>query len=706
MRLLGVGLFGTGSGMTFVGRGCLRNPNTHLQDILDIHKLDGEPAHTRLLRVQGMVGEKSALLLARLSPAMDRSRRAGFWGTAVVVEGLPTPLGGYARSLGSLSSLYESLTGAAFDAETRMLNFEAGDALLSNVSSMNMGHQPFEPNIAGDLLKIDLTADWHQKVSLADVMLILSRHPDFEPAHGRGLLVSDLPQPGADGQIQDDILATWADDILTQQDDQIYNLHENVEGLTQRLNHFESEFNRANTLLNTIGAERDQLDEQVEHLGQRLAVAERDRDELHRQLENERNGGSSYNHGYGREMGAGGGSSHGSLPFRGSRRGGLISTGAAAVLGISIVSAVVLGTVLPKILPWPTESAGSIAPEKEARIEDTERTRIADNSAVQAQADVQEVDQNAETSVLQKVETSPDLEAFVIEQALVFESEDEAVRIIEIQTFLRDRDFTVSKPDGGFGPNTSRIARDFADKALKAWPTGADRLLPATLKTVLENDIRSLNPKTPATDVPSYWLLTQIALSEQFDFPDVRGQAKAIAAARAEEQKLRQQAEGAEKEAREKADNAAWAKALETPSIPAYEAYLTSYPEGLNASTANEYIDQIKDDAAWSRAKTADTIEGYDAYLDNPKHTRHTTTAMNNRNLLIEAAETVTEKQSGEEIDGDNSTTFIAGEETASEETAANTGADNTDKVTGDDGQSDNGDTITTPADEAGETEE
>ena len=74
------------------------------------------------------------------------------------------------------------------------------------------------------------------------------------------------------------------------------------------------------------------------------------------------------------------------------------------------------------------------------------------------------------------------------------------------------------------------------------------------------------------------------------------------------------------------ADDTAFSRAKEVATAPAYEAYLSNYPNGRHAEVAKRFLDAIRvgeDDVAFARAKAEGTVESYASYLETYPSGRH-----------------------------------------------------------------------------------
>lgn len=74
------------------------------------------------------------------------------------------------------------------------------------------------------------------------------------------------------------------------------------------------------------------------------------------------------------------------------------------------------------------------------------------------------------------------------------------------------------------------------------------------------------------------------------------------------------------------ADDAAWARALETDTLEGYREYLAAFPNGRHKDKAQAEIDRY-DDEAWARAEQRNTIAGYEDYLEAWPEGRHASKA-------------------------------------------------------------------------------
>jgi len=58
-----------------------------------------------------------------------------------------------------------------------------------------------------------------------------------------------------------------------------------------------------------------------------------------------------------------------------------------------------------------------------------------------------------------------------------------------------------------------------------------------------------------------------------------------------------------------------WSHASSLNTVPAYQQFLSKYPNDPHAAAAHRRIAQLEDQKAWTRAQIASTIQGYEQYL-------------------------------------------------------------------------------------------
>lgn len=585
--------------MTFVGRGCLASAEPSLQNTLDVHKVSGDSTGLHLLRIPGLVGEKSAIMFARVGPAVDHSRRAGFWGAAIVVEGAPTPEVGFDAAIEGLNSIYEAVEAHAVSEESRMVNFDAGRELLARVNDVTNRSQPFELLSSGDLIKIDLTPNWKTQTSLADVMIILARHPDFEPAHGHGVMISDVSQGRADGQIVEDILDSWFDDILNGQDERIYELHTELGQQTQRISQIEEEFANSQQALRELAEDRNRFADRIEQLNHELSAVIKQRDEAHYIIDRLQRSGTG-----------GGGSIGRSGPFRSLGGGGLIGLLPASVLSFGMLAAAIVVSGWSPFGKATIAIPGPIDPTPPP--EPTPKPYPDDPKPKPA-------------PVPPAPEITPEK---VLDSTLNAFGDNSEMRIKEVQDFLKDREFMANWVSSNkiFGPKTTRSARAFAKSAFDNWPTAEGlSAYKEEFEKRLGQDLRSETNRTAPELVPQYWLLKDYISQNEAFFEAVRGDANKVAAQSPNRQ---QETPAASKDTEpgntpggdDKLNGAnvtAWDKAREGNTIPDYNAYLDQFPDGMYAQQARDKIidlEAAKDVAAWETALRQDTIGAYDYY--------------------------------------------------------------------------------------------
>ncbi|HTV95246.1 MAG TPA: hypothetical protein VME42_04570 [Steroidobacteraceae bacterium] len=68
---------------------------------------------------------------------------------------------------------------------------------------------------------------------------------------------------------------------------------------------------------------------------------------------------------------------------------------------------------------------------------------------------------------------------------------------------------------------------------------------------------------------------------------------------------------------------AQWSKATATNTIPAYQSFLSKYPNDVHAPDAKSRIAQLQDEEAWNQAQVASTAAGYQQYLTQEPNGAH-----------------------------------------------------------------------------------
>lgn len=180
-------------------------------------------------------------------------------------------------------------------------------------------------------------------------------------------------------------------------------------------------------------------------------------------------------------------------------------------------------------------------------------------------------------------------------------SEDDLawVKALEIDTVEGYRNYIENFPNGRHVEDAQRLINEF-DEA--AWKLADERNTIAGYEDYLESWPEGLH---------------------------VTEAKERIAKIKAEEEARRKNAaEAARQEA------AAWQKAAQANTIPAYEGYLATYPAGKNASEAQSRIDRLRaeeaarqaaaaDDAAWQAALATNTADAFQQYLTSYPQGQH-----------------------------------------------------------------------------------
>src|SRR6266478_4996240 len=89
-------------------------------------------------------------------------------------------------------------------------------------------------------------------------------------------------------------------------------------------------------------------------------------------------------------------------------------------------------------------------------------------------------------------------------------------------------------------------------------------------------------------------------------------------------QRTAEQPQPADEQARQEADEKAWADAEKAGTVAAYTAYLQNFGSGAHVSEASQRIVALKeaprkaaDEKAWADAEKAGTAAAYTAYIEN-----------------------------------------------------------------------------------------
>lgn len=254
MSTLGLNVFGTASGLTSYGQGALASPSAEVNDLIDIHKIEGPKDQTTIMIIPGMVGELNTVMVVQYGPSLDRSRRTGFWGVATVHLERNAFADRYREALYSTKTMFDLIECSAFDQENQVLNFEAVAAQLNAHSVCNDVEARFQPTSTARVLQIEVIQGWRNRGSLSDLLSILTRHPAFETCHGRNLLLTDFPTQQSDGVIADDILDSWIEDIFDQQDNEINSLFEQLNRHRDALEQAQEQLAQTNAQISNIQA--------------------------------------------------------------------------------------------------------------------------------------------------------------------------------------------------------------------------------------------------------------------------------------------------------------------------------------------------------------------------------------------------------------------------------------------------------------------
>ena len=181
-------------------------------------------------------------------------------------------------------------------------------------------------------------------------------------------------------------------------------------------------------------------------------------------------------------------------------------------------------------------------------------------------------------------------------------------------------------PDGPHAPVAQRLlaaasAREAEERALKEAAAGEQLLgLRAEERVLIERGLASWKVGGSVVDGRFDDAFRTVLRDWQQEANGGRGTGYLTGEQAADLMTLGRKAEALKK------DDTAFARAKAVDTAPAYEAYLSSYPNGRHAAAAKRSLEAIRareDDAAFSRARAEGTEESYVSYLSAYPSGRH-----------------------------------------------------------------------------------